>query len=155
MSRSTLLRTAMLLSLASSLVACSGWRHGASLYDYKDQVLKVDGGRGADRLRLEADFDSTIANWIAQNGKPDYIHVQSNDSVDLAYIAEDRLVTFTRGGTHHSIASVVDPIPEEIHQMFVHADRQRLASQRAKASAALAAAPVPAPVHEVAPAPVH
>jgi hypothetical protein len=143
---------ATMLLLASGAVACSGWRHGASLYEYKDQVLKVDGGRGAERLRVESEFDSTIANWLAQNGEPDYIHVKSNDSVDLCYLAEDRVVTFTRPGTKHSIASIVEPIPEHLQQMFVHADRQRLAAQRGEESIRLAT-PAPAPV--IAAVPVH
>lgn len=142
-----LLRVTLVMSFASGLVGCTSWRHSASLYQYRDQVLKVEGGRGVERLALEARYDSTIANWIAQNGDPDYIHVQSTDIVDLCYIGEDRLVTFTRAGAAHSIANVTEPIPDDIHVMFTHADRRRLVAQRATANALAAAPAHGAPAH--------
>ena len=142
-----LLRATLGMCFASGLVGCTSWRHSATLYQYRDQVLKVDGGRGVGRLELEARYDSTIANWIAQNGAPDYIHVQSTDIVDLCYLGEDRVVTFTRAGAAHSIANVTEPIPDEIHVMFTHADRRRLVAQRATANALAAAPAHAAPAH--------
>src|SRR5262245_53876439 len=130
MLRHSLLRVLAVLALASSLAACASLRHGYTLAQYEGQVLKVNGGNGVERLRIESAFDATIANWFAQSGDPDYIHVKSQNVVELCYIGEDRLITFTRGWLPESAATVSEPIPERLSNLFVQADRQRLSAQR-------------------------
>jgi hypothetical protein len=128
MCRFRILRAASAVVLV--LAACTALKHGWTLSSYEGQVLEVHSGKGADRLKIETEFDPTIAHWVGQHGEPDYIHVQSGSLVELCYIAEDRVVTFTRGWTENSTASVSEPIPQRLHQMFIQADRQHLDALR-------------------------
>jgi hypothetical protein len=112
------------------LLGCTTW-HGATLPGYEGLVLGVQSGKGAESLRMEAGFDPTLEAWITEHGDPDYIHVVSGSVVELCYIAQDELVTFTRGWSSSSSAVATTPIPSRLSDRFNPADRRQLGSLRA------------------------
>lgn len=131
MSRCRLLRAVVAFAVAAGVAGCSGWRGAAAPSEHVGQVLDAQSGKGAEQLRQEAASDPTIQSWLVQNGQPDYIRVESSKRVELCYVAQDRLVTFERGWTAKSRASVSEPIPDRLRQQFARADQQRLSAQRA------------------------
>jgi len=116
---------------ACVITGCAGLRHGATMNDYAGQVLKVSEQRGSRRLQIEADYDKGVSAWISQHGKPDYIHVVGSRSLEVCYLDEDRLVTFSRAVfLPNSTAEATSPIPERLSSQFVRADREHLAQLR-------------------------
>jgi len=151
MSRRRLLRAVATFAVATGVAGCSAWRSDAALSDHPDEVLQVRSGKGAELLRVQAESDATLAGWVAQHGNPDYVRVESAKRVELCYIAQDRLVTFTRGWTARSSASVSEPIPDRLRQRFARADQQRLSAQRAPLPAVPRAKPKRAASAKAAP----
>jgi len=97
---SRLPRAAALLLLLAS-ISCSGFQHGYSAADYAGHWWPVitDDPRdpsGFRRLELETAFDSTLTEFVAAHGSPDFIHVIDMDSVELLYFREDAIYFFTR-----------------------------------------------------------
>lgn len=108
--------------------------HGWSQADYEGQVLRVKDGRGAERLRVEREFDTTIDTWVQQNGLPDYMELHPGDIVELCYIDEDRVIEFRRPDWRpESSARIIEQIPERLSNFFAKEDRERLAASRAPA----------------------
>lgn len=136
------------------LSSCSSFRHGYTLSSFEGQVLPAREARGADRLDMETDFDATIKGVVETQGTPDYIMVESGNTVKLMYVTEDRVISFQRGWGTSSKATVESGIPEQISALFTAADRERLASIRGKTSAPAAplvpVAPVARAVKEAA-----
>ncbi len=123
------------LLLGAVLLACSATKHVWTRAEYEGQVLVAKEGRGAARVRVEADYDPMIEEWVFQHGRPDYIRVESGRKVEFCYLDEDRAVVFTRKGwSARSGAAIVQPIPERLASFFVREDRERLASSRVVAS---------------------
>ncbi len=121
--------------LWAALLSCSAAQHGFRLAEYEGQVLVATEGRGAARVRVEADYDSTIDEWIFQHGRPDYLHVESGDKVEFCYLAQDRAIVFTRQGwRRRSSVEIVRPVPDRLARFFVGQDREHLRSSREVAS---------------------
>ena len=121
--------------LWAALLSCSAAQHGFRLAEYEGQVLVATEGRGAARVPVEADYDSTIDEWIFQHGRPDYLHVESGDKVEFCYLAQDRAIVFTRlGWRRRSSVEIVRPVPDRLARFFVGQDRERLRSSREVAS---------------------
>ena len=122
------------MALAAALLAlcsCAAFTHGATLSQYQGQMLPATGtGPGAKRLRMEADFDSTISVAIAARGTPDYVHVLDGNNVEIFYIASDTVLRFNRRFTSDSTATVLNRIPDASASQFTAEDRQRLAQAR-------------------------
>src|SRR5690242_14426635 len=71
-------------------VSCAGWRHGYTTARYQGLVLPTRGtGPGAERLKIEADYDSDLRAYVQNNGPPDYIYVLDDNRVELIYLASD------------------------------------------------------------------
>src|SRR5262245_7799421 len=89
--RLTRTRTERVLVLIISLVlvggGCAGFRHGYTLDQFQGQVLRVKGGGpGAERLRIESDYDASVRNFVAQNDAPDYLFVGDRSTLYLIYL---------------------------------------------------------------------
>src|SRR5262244_1935998 len=67
-------RRGLRLAACGLLVACagcSGWRHGTTLAQYQGLFLSaVPPSAGAERLRIEAAYDPTLRDFVAQHGPP-------------------------------------------------------------------------------------
>ena len=137
-----LLRGAVLAALML-ISACAWVRWGWTRYEVQGQTLQTSSGAGQERLAVEADYDYAIANWIKQNGRPDYIRVESRTRVVLFYIDEDRTVVFQRPRLNTlSQAQVAGRIIQSDADLFTQEDRQRLTRVR---EAILAVTPKPTP----------
>ncbi len=119
------------LLLGTVLLGCAATKHVWMRAEYEGQVLVAKEGRGAARVRIEADYDPVIEAWVFRHGSPDYIRVESGDKVEFCYLDEDRAVVFTRKGWNASSSvAIVQPIPEHLARFFVRDDRERLMSSR-------------------------
>lgn len=108
--------------------------HGWNQAKYEGQVLSAKEGRGAERLRVERDFDATIDAWVEQHGVPDYIELHAGDIVEFCYIDQDRVIEFSRPDWRpKSVTRIIEQIPERLSKYFVKEDRERLAALRAPA----------------------
>jgi hypothetical protein len=115
----------------SALGACAGIRHGASINDCMGQVLRATEGAGAERLKVEMEYDSAIDNMVAQYGTPDYILVESRLRVRAAYVVDDRVFLFERAKlARRSSVTVVEPIPDDLARLFTRTDQDKLAEVR-------------------------
>jgi hypothetical protein len=113
------------------LAACSGIRHGATIGDYLGQTLVARDGPGAKRLEIEMAYDATVRNMVAQYGTPDYILVESNTRLRLAYLMDDRVLLFERRVLQRmSHVMMLDPIPADFALLFTRADQDKLAEIR-------------------------
>lgn len=110
--------TALILS------GCATWRLGTTLPQYQGLVLPVkNGGPGTARLRLEGDFDSTVRDYVQQNGQPDYIHEIDAYALQLIYLDRQRVVVFRRPWwAFASRASVTEGIPEGLAKLLIKPD---------------------------------
>ncbi len=123
------------LFLGAVLLGCEATKHGWTQAEFEGQVLVANEGRGAARVRIEADYDPMIDDWIFQHGGPDYIHVESRNKVEFCYLDEDRNVVFTRvGRSTPSSVEIVQPIPDQLARLFLVEDRELLTSSRDVAS---------------------
>ena len=71
-----------------------------------------------------------IADWVTEQGRPDYVEAPSGSAVRLLYIDTDRVVTFERGITGAPAASISPRIRASDHTRFREDDKIRLARVR-------------------------
>lgn len=120
-----------IMAAISALGACAGIRHGASIADSMGQVLRATEGAGAERLKVEMEYDSSVDNMVAQYGTPDYILVESRLRLRAAYVVDDRVFLFERAKlARRSSVTVVDPIPDDLVRLFTRTDQDKLTEVR-------------------------
>lgn len=112
--------------LCVGMVGCAGWEHG-SVSGVKDKMLGVWTADGAERLRIERNFDGNVDSTVKVIGEPDYLLVRSISEVRLFYVKLNRVYVFERSvlSTDGNI-SIVDGIPNIYVQQFRSEDQQRL-----------------------------
>lgn len=123
------LRVAAVLLLVLAVPACMS-RHASTLGAVQDKVLPLRNPRVAERLQIEADYDSTVRQWLADEGRPDYLMVESRSLLRLFYIQKDYMVVFRRGLRSASKSEVENTIGAMYHRNFSDADRTALAQVR-------------------------
>ncbi len=107
---SMLVETAALLTLILTC-GCSGWKHGSTLAYYQGAILDAR-DVGAERVRIEAAYDATIADYLKRNGTPDYVLVGGDRDVEFVYVTTNRLVYFHRSPLYATSTLAERPIPE-------------------------------------------
>jgi hypothetical protein len=105
-------------------------RHASTLGAVQDKVLPLRNPRVAERLQVEADYDSTVRQWLADEGQPDYLMVESRSLLRLFYIQKDYMVVFRRLVRPTSQSEVVNTIGAMYHRNFSDTDRTALAQVR-------------------------
>ena len=94
--------------------SCASWRHGSTLAFYQGAILDVP-GPGRDRLDIEGAVDSTIHDYLARNGLPDFVYVASRTDIEMIYVNRDTLVHFHRPVLDiRSTATEVHPLPDPL-----------------------------------------
>jgi hypothetical protein len=64
-------------------IGCSSFQHGYTTAAYQGPLLVASEGPGAERLQIEAGFDSALNTYVGDKGNPDHI-----------FVASDAIVTF-------------------------------------------------------------
>ena len=109
----------MFVLFALFVTNCANWKQGSTLAFYQGAILDFD-GPGRDRLAIEAKIDSTVRDYLARNGNPDFVYVAGLRDIEVIYVGRDTLVHFHRSIARgfspdfdwHSTATEVHPLPE-------------------------------------------
>jgi hypothetical protein len=123
------LRMAAVLLLVLAIPACAS-RHASTLAAVRDKVLPLRNPKVAERLQIESDYDATVRQWLADEGQPDYMQVESRRLLRLFYIQKDYMVVFRRQLRSTSQSEVVNAIGALYHRNFSDADKAALAQVR-------------------------
>jgi len=97
-------------------------------------MLAVSDSAGARCLELLQDSQQ-VAQWMAENGAPDYIEAESSRDVRFFYVERDAVVRFGGGFFSRFDPKVAGRIRSLDHSRFSDADRARLGSKRMDAAA--------------------
>ena len=85
---------------------------------YQGAILDVQRD-GAERLKIEREYDETVRKYLADTGTPDYIYVANRTDLEVVYLRLNRLVHFHRPALYaKSAAAEVAPIPEELLELL-------------------------------------
>jgi len=121
--------TAALLGLL--LAACVATDpHATTLALVRGDLLPLDHPWTVSRLEVEAGHDPTVRAWLADNGMPDYMLVESLEKLRFFYVESDRMVVFQRRGNDSPSRSEVAGIRALYHARFTDAHREALAELR-------------------------
>ena len=99
--------------LLAALAACAPV-YGPRVAQYRNIVLDAR-ELGAEQVDIEMQRDRTIRDYVARNGKPDFIYVPSATVVELVYSRSSTLILFHRDrpGTD-SVTGELSPLPVEV-----------------------------------------
>lgn len=114
-------------------VGCIAYQHGYSTARYTNLMLPTSSEYGADRLRLERGYDSTVDTIINAVGTPSYILVNSRTELKIFYIQLDRAYAFKRSFLPEGQVSVIQGIPDEYITQFLPIDQNLLKNLRSSA----------------------
>jgi len=117
----------LLLLLAGCL---SDAPHATTLSLVRGDLLPLDHPWTRTRLEVEAGHDPTLRRWLAAEGLPDYLLVDSEERLRMFYVATDQMVVFQREDEPASAAEVLPRIGALYHARFSDAHRSALAQLR-------------------------
>lgn len=120
----------LLVFLAIITFGCAAFQHGYTTSRYVGVLMPASTQRGAERLKMEREFDKTIASVIDTVGQPDYLFVESTNKVELFYIDKDLVYSFQRTWTSNSKLSVSKGISENYALQLRPEDQKRLQAVR-------------------------
>jgi len=101
------------LLLLGGLVGCTP-PYRPRVAQYQNIVLDAR-DLGAKQLDLEMQRDRTIRDYVARNGKPDFIYVPSATVVELIYVPSSKLILFYRERSGaDSVTGELSPLPLEV-----------------------------------------
>ena len=107
----SVVRTGLLLLAA--LTACEP-PYRPRVAQYQNIVLDAR-ELGAKQLDIEMQRDRTIRDYVAHNGKPDFIYVPSATVVELIYFQSSKLILFYRDESGAgSVTGELSPLPLEV-----------------------------------------
>jgi len=101
------------LLLLAGLVACTP-PYRPRVAQYQNIVLDAR-ELGAKQTDIEMQRDRTIREYVARNGKPDFIYVPSATVVELMYVPSSKLILFyrERAGAD-SVTGELSPLPLDV-----------------------------------------
>jgi len=102
----------LLLLLAGCL---SDAPHATTLSLVRGDLLPLDHPWTRTRLEVEAGHDPTLRRWLAAEGLPDYLLVDSEERLRMFYVATDQMVVFQREDEPASAAEVLPRIGALYH----------------------------------------
>jgi len=101
------------LLLLGGLVGCTP-PYRPRVAQYQNIVLDAR-ELGAKQLDIEMQRDRTIREYVARNGKPDFIYVPSAMVVELTYVPSSKLILFYRDRPGaDSVTGELSPLPLEV-----------------------------------------
>ena len=119
----------------AAATACASGPAAPRMQDYVNTMLPAGESPGAEILDAETSADATLASWIDEHGRPDYLMPTSARSLLLFDIDRDTTAVVQRP----MFASESEPVSESKiranhFQEFSNADRQRLGDLRRAAA---------------------
>lgn len=139
-------------ALAAALLACacSAVKHGYTAGDFANQTLATSTLEGLDRLELEIEYDTSVADFSKTHGPPEYLHVVDRNTLYLFYPARDLVAVVNRGLMPPGEVLTYPRIPGHMLRLLPAAEvasiqAKRVSSRKPRARrSATPAAPAPA-----------
>jgi len=105
------------LLILAVLAACAP-PYSPRVAQYQNIVLDAR-ELGAKQLDIEMRRDSTMRDYVARKGKPDFIYVPSSTVVELMYVQSSELVLFYRDRPGaDSVTGELSPLPLEVKNVL-------------------------------------
>lgn len=118
-------------SLAAAALGCAAVEHARDTRAYVGRTLSVRHGDGAARLAAESKLDPTLRDYVARNGRPDYLRVMGRQKVYLFYTRRDSAVMFERELASSRVTEL-GRIPGSMLELLPPAEARRIAEERAE-----------------------
>jgi hypothetical protein len=116
--------------LMGTLLGCATIEHSMSISEVAGRTLSTRGGDGAARLQAEMEVDATLRDFVAGNGRPDYLHVVDRMGLYFFYVREDRAVKFERELIPPSTVRDLGRIPGSLFKLLPKRDVDSLVARR-------------------------
>jgi len=107
--------------------------HKLSASDFAGEAISTRNSRGAGRLRDEARFDKSVAAYVDEHGKPDYVYLVDHQKLYLFWIEADRATKFDRVLLEASEVHELGRIPGSLMKFLPAEARRSLEVRRARA----------------------
>lgn len=114
----------------AGLAGCAAIDHGLRARDFAGEALSPHTARGAERLRAEMDVDASVARYVAEHGRPDYLYVVDRQRLYLFYVERDGAAKFERVLVEASTVEELGRIPGSLMKHLPAEARARLERQR-------------------------
>jgi hypothetical protein len=124
-------RYGQVLALAACAAACATLEHNMSVGEVAGRTLPTHRGEGAERLRAEMEMDVTLKDFVAANGRPEYLHVVDRMTLYFFYVQDDRAVKFDRDLLPPSTTQDLGRIPGTLIKMLPKKDVEAIQARRA------------------------
>lgn len=121
---------ALLVALAG--LGCAVLDHHLQADRYMGRPLSTRSGAGAERLASEIRIDPTIAEYVAEHGRPDYLYLASHTKIYIFYLASDGAALFERPLIAQSRLTELGRIPGSLLDLLPRAERERLLARRSR-----------------------
>ena len=82
--------------VALALAGCQTALHVRTTADYAERPLALDDPEGLRRFEMESELDSTVRDFVARHGKPDYMYVEDRRTLFFFYTTTDVAAVFRR-----------------------------------------------------------
>jgi len=128
MRKRAVLAAAALVWLGAS---CVSYEHARSVGDYAERLLPARSTEGAERLAVEAQYDSAVRQFLKTHGEPKYLYVADRSRFYLFYPERDMVASFQRGLLPPAEVSKLDRIPGSLLKLLPGAEAQQLLRRRA------------------------
>ena len=106
----------VILGLVVAVAACTPLRSTPATR-YQSMLLNAR-DLGAEALRLEMERDTSVRQYVAAAGQPDFIVIGGANDVELVYVQPSRLVHFHRAPDAPSTVHEVTPLPSSLLQIL-------------------------------------
>lgn len=129
-----LLRTICALLAALALGCAAGVErveHAVDAKQFAGEPLSPQKGRGAQRFRAELQYDKTLADYVAEHGRPDYFYIVDREKLYLFYTKTDRAAMFERILVEASQVTELGRIPGSLLKLLPRQTREQIEARRA------------------------
>lgn len=133
-------RAAALLAVALA-VGCATWEHAKTTETYAGRVLRARSAEGAERLRIESEYDTAVRQFVRTHGEPDYIYVVDRKRFYLFYVAPDLVAGFLRTDLPPGEVTKTHRIPGDLLRLLPEPERERILARRVAAGIRVTRAP--------------
>lgn len=126
-------RISLALALLGLGLGCVAIEHGRDAAAVTGRPLAARSAEGSRWLAREAEMDPTVKRWLEEQGRPDFLYVESRMKLYLFYTADDRAAMFERELAESRVTDL-GRIPGSLLRMLPTAQRERIVADRKAAS---------------------
>lgn len=116
------------------LPGCAAVHNRFEAGQYVGRPLSTHRAEGAQRLQSEIDVDPTVADYVLENGRPDYLYLESATKLYVFYLASDSAAMFDRPLPMASELTELGRIPGHLLGLLPKSEQQRVVAARSRAA---------------------